>query len=356
MSKAKPTTPIRVTMSSTISTIFVPDDVFLKVRDVPLDMEYVKRLRHQLQKCDLAMAASVPPTTTASTSAQGPHSSTTYSNTHHYQKQQSYRQQQQYQQYQRYPSRDTKSNTRDNTTIKKHKNECPKQSITGLLNKVSPKNIDTIASRIVDASIANGTVASANAIIIHSIKQPTYMHIFVRLLREPASRGETHRRQVLCSIDSALSKHFNIPFVHSIRVYTDKNNVDEMEKLNSNSDSNSNSNSDYGDFCDRNKAVNILTATVSFAMSCLRERLSDQRTMQEYADMLCSNYEHVQTSADLETILEITETFIKESGMHTDSLERNIVIWAKRFQDKGLVTPRARFKLLDIFESFTGFQ
>ena len=70
--------------------------------------------------------------------------------------------------------------------------------------------------------------------------------------------------------------------------------------------------------------------------------------MQDYADSICRNLDRVADTHDLETMLEVIETFLVASGWDSADFQATIAAWAETLKDRELLTSRARFKLMDI--------
>ena len=202
-------------------------------------------------------------------------------------------------------------------------------SIMGLLNKVSPKNIDTLGVKIIEAAISQCITTAAAAIIKHSMKQPVYMSVFIRLLGEISASRCGARAQVISAVDFTVQSHIGQPLLQSLPPATSQN--------------------DYDGFCTRIKGVKTLMGTVTFVVGCIRAHLCDAIDIDAYATVISDNLFGVSNTTDLETMLEVIETFQGcAAGCEPPEFQRSIATWAETLTDRGMMTARARFKLLDI--------
>lgn len=207
-------------------------------------------------------------------------------------------------------------------------------SILGLLNKVSPKSIDSVATKIIDLAMASCVLSATVAIIDHSLKQPVYMSLFIRLIGELSARcGD--RAKVVSVVDDVIQRHIGHGILANLPPATSQH--------------------DYDGFCARLKGARGLMATVAFVVGCIRAHLTDTMTIDTYADYICANLGAIADVPDLETLLDVIKTFQSSAdGCAPEGFVQTICAWAETLQGTPIFTTRARFKLLDIFDRSFG--
>ena len=202
-------------------------------------------------------------------------------------------------------------------------------SIMGMLNKVSPKNIDTLSAKIMDLALSSCVATSAATIVKHSIKQSVYMSMFVRLLGEISAARCGARAHVVSAIDFVVQAHIKGPILEAIPPDVPQ--------------------TDYDGFCARIKGIKTLLATVAFGVGCIRAHLCDSIDLDGYARVIVDNLSDIGDTVALETMLQVVEVFQSSSdGCDIYEFREKIAAWAKTLEGKGILTPRARFKLIDI--------
>jgi hypothetical protein len=158
------------------------------------------------------------------------------------------------------------------------------------------------------------------------VKQSIYVNVFVKVLGELASKNPLAKK----TIDEFVLSHVAKPILQDI---------DAID---------SSSMSDYDYFCARNKAVKLLLGEVMFVVACIRSQLSDAIDIDQYANVICKNLILVRETSEMDTMLDVIETFLKASKHSSPSLKKTLKAWVESVQDLDIMTTRAQFKLMDI--------
>jgi hypothetical protein len=205
------------------------------------------------------------------------------------------------------------------------------KSIVGLLNKVSPKNIDLLLPRIVETAVAQGVSKSVSAIVRHCLKQPTYMSMFVRALGDIASTTATARDDVVASIDAVVREHLSGP------------------SLTATLPPDASQNDAYDEFCVRVKAVKTLNATVALVAKVVRAHLCEAVDISGYAAFLVHELSTKDCTADVEVMLGVLETFVAGAGSTPSGFRKGLEAWAASHGRDNL-TSRGRFILMAVLQ------
>jgi hypothetical protein len=167
-------------------------------------------------------------------------------------------------------------------------------------------------------------------IVEHSIKQPSYLNMFIKILGELASiKGGVSVSKV---INSSVQRHINEPFVSFLE------RVDDNE---------------YDEFCRKNKEISLLKSKVSFTVGCIRSQLCDVIDLPEYVEVVCDNLKtSTKSPKDLEILFDVIETLLTCCDRRDKSLMvSKMTDWAEE-RENGIVdlSSRAKFKLQAIIE------
>lgn len=212
----------------------------------------------------------------------------------------------------------------------------------GLLNKLSPRNSEHIINKIVNTAHSMGLSQTTTAVVNHALIQPMYLNLLIRTLGELSLSSANVVSDV---VQSCIRKHMETPFLSNITY------------LNSTS---SDSNASYDAYCLRVKNVSRLKSMVLFTVGCIRACLVGKSpSLSEYEDIIMKNLRvHVGgTPSDIEIMLEVIEVYKKATTTSTTptpdaekrakKMDAKIMQWRQDVPDD-LMTPRARFKVMDI--------
>ena len=325
--------------TETTEAMHVPEATFAAVRaSFAPDATFVDRMRQQMAKCK--MNAPVPFAPMPQQHQQQHHQ---HHQSQHHQSHQSHQKYNDRAAASRGPHNTSNINNRSNRSPYVEKGRAPSSAVAptlvGLLNKVSPKNIETISSKIVALAMSKCIATAAATIVKHSLKQSVYMSTFIRLLSEISEGRCGARGQVVSAIDFVVQAHIGQPLLSSL--------PPPASPLD-----------DYDGFCARTKAIKTLMGTVAFVVGCIRAHLSDALGLDAYARFIADNLVHccIGTEGDIETLLQVVEAFqVAADGCDIGVFMGTIRTWARSLKGKGKdteLTARARFKLTDVLGSF----
>lgn len=217
------------------------------------------------------------------------------------------------------------------------------KTIMGLLNKVSPRNIDSIMKQVLDMCESNGVdEKTIYDIVEHSIKQPSYLNMFIKILGELARiKGGLLVSKV---VNTSVRRHINEPFVSflkSLEEYSDKLKGEHAKVI------------EYEVFCRKNKEISTLKSVVSFTVGCIRSQLCDVIDLPDYIDVVCDNLKtSTKSPHDLEILFDVVEVLLKCCDRRVQSLMvSKMTDWAEE-RENGIndLSSRAKFKLQSIIE------
>jgi hypothetical protein len=196
-------------------------------------------------------------------------------------------------------------------------------TILGLLNKISVKNVDVIIERILEQT---GDVKIIVAKVLdQAIKQNGFLSLFIRILSELYKK---HVCIITTTIDEFVAEFVKVPIMTRVPEVVDV--------------------AEYDEFCARLKAIRNLTSSMMLVVAVIKVNLCTY-AMGDLARYVCDNLFAVNTIPDLEVTLEVVEAFIKGGHAPNWFLGR-MSEWASTIEGTDILTPRARFKLMDILE------
>lgn len=207
-------------------------------------------------------------------------------------------------------------------------------TIMGLLNKVSPKNIEVIVPKVIAIARSTAVRAVADAVIDQCLRQPTYMSLFIRVLGELSVCGPDTRAVVRDAVDERVRAHLERDILHGLPPAVPQTNYDA--------------------FCLRIKFVKTLVAFVAFVVGCVRAHLADRVDIPGYAAFVLAGLERVADPSALETCVDVADVFLRasgSSGKHAHAFRLAVSALKDGFEKRGILTPRARFKLMDILHA-----
>lgn len=317
--------------------IYIPEESFLSIRNGPYDedddaMAYVARLKAQLAQC--RVNAPMPQTPPHPANQIQPNHSNQYNNPSRHQlpRQHGYHHVDRRHEGHRPPTYDHQRRydfqRHHGPTVQQQvqRSRFQASGITGLLNKLSPRNSDLLIKKIIDASLTLGPETTVTAIIRHAIAQPIYLNLLIRAIDELCNSG--NKVVILDVIQRHVLEHMQHPFL------TDISSVENA------------GDAVYDAFCTRVKNVARLKSNVMFAVGCIRACLVEQ-SLHEYGRVVHENLLMAGCSADVEVMLDIIDTYRKASAPHAD-IRMKLAEWSKTEGAGALLTPRARFKIMDI--------
>ena len=324
-----------------MDTIYVEVDEFEKARErLEPDATFVSRLHLQLSQCKLNAPTPIVVPSKNSRFTRGTsrsyHDHPSHNSSHN---------------STNIPNNNYNNNNNNNNNNNRHRGNASRDyasrnfvtkpsSILGLLNKVSPRNIEVILKSVVDMCAAKGVDAKTiETIIEHSFKQPTYINMFLRILGELASLNrEVSNKTVTLMINRSIDVHIHEPFVSDALYKVDRGGKTSV--------------TEYDDFCHKTKSVKTLKSKVTFAIGCIRAQLCDLLDMNDYVGVIFENVENSKSVEDLEILLEVVETVFACCDIKVKNLLRSRMNdWAEQ-RTNGLrdLSTRARFKLQDLLE------
>lgn len=229
-------------------------------------------------------------------------------------------------------------------------------NLRGMLNKLSKSNMDVLKDKIISTVLAAGDddlLVHIKDIIAHSIKQPVYHSLFVRVLAEVMAAKPDLRRRA--AIQDAVAATINIGghLAASLQDILEGGGQDPQ--------------TDYDAFCDHTKHVAKLLSTVGLVVACHQERLLSADLLRGYVSSIRETLERPASSMSVpmvDTLIDVVEAFIvaclkkgdtasQEEYMMiwwTDASENQLCAWHDRFQGLELLSNRARFKLLSLIQ------
>ena len=216
-------------------------------------------------------------------------------------------------------------------------------TVTGLLNRLTPENADSMAPLVLRAARSQGAATIATHVCEHAIKQPSYMQLFVRLLRDLV---DVSAQEVSEVVAAKISAHASCPFLHDL-LHLDStpdpatDSTPDPAKL---------PDSTHDAFCARNKAIATLRARVLFATSCIKAGLVVGYTLREYASVVCENLRSATTRADLEVLLLVVHDFVIKTKTNAVAsfVREGFKPLMRQFERAGLVSTRAKCLAMDV--------
>jgi hypothetical protein len=163
---------------------------------------------------------------------------------------------------------------------------------------------------------------------MHSLGQPTYMALLLRILNDLLRDASIHPK-VLAAVDEVVSAHVEVPLMERVPGVID---------------------GDYDSFCCRIKAMGLVISTATFVTHAIRLKLTTQVSMADYASFIMDNVNLSSTNQELESTLDVLEAFVKAACLPPEeAIMTRIRDYTKELPIlRPSMSPRAKFKLMDL--------
>lgn len=214
--------------------------------------------------------------------------------------------------------------------------------LVGLLNKISPRNVDGLVPQILTCVKTHAdATAAVRTVIEHALRQPMYLSIFIRLLgdistidhlRDPKDETPCSGMRIVGASVEALVQHvcFSGALVESCATSEDET---------------------YDDYCARVKTQSRLLAGVALAGHCMRACLCDDTHPAAFAAALLAHLLPSSAHQIVEYVLDAMSAFLATGALTSADRGKVVDVLVRTCDALDDLSARARFKLLDIADS-----